>query len=630
MCGIAGKLYFDRKRTVAQQELMAMTSTIVHRGPDGEGTWIDGPVGLAHRRLAIIDLREEAKQPMSNEDGTVWITFNGEIYNFQELRETLKSLGHMFHSQSDTEVIVHAYEEYGRDCVLKLRGMFAFAIWDTRKETLFFARDRVGKKPLYYSLLQDRLVFGSEIKALLEDECVLRQPDIKALDHFLALQYVPAPLTAFQGIRKLPAAHWMEVCDGQVRLERYWKLQYIPKRRISMSEAIEEFRWRMAEAVRVRLVSDVPLGAFLSGGIDSSAVVANMAQQTGMPVQTFCAGFSEAAFDERTYAREVAEMYGAKHTELMVGAPVTDILPKLAWHYDEPFGDSSAVPSYAIAQLTRQHVTVVLNGDGGDESFAGYDRYITDRRVRLADRIPLSIRQSLHGALQSLPASWCQQNPLKKFLRIAGVLAQEPARRYARWNAHFFPDDRQQLYAPDFQAQLVSSDPEGLFVHQLTESSTDNCTDWALEADVELYLADDLLVKMDRATMAHSIETRSPFLDHHLMEFSASLPVQFKLSGSETKAILKAAMRGMIPDGLLDRPKMGFSVPLSHWFRNELRDMAGDVLLSQQAKARGYFRSHAVEDLLEAHWSQQADHAAKLWDLLVLELWQQTFIDQAH
>ncbi len=628
MCGIAGKLYFDWQRTVTQQELLAMSATLVHRGPDGEGTWIEGPVGFAHRRLAIIDLHEEAKQPMCNEDGSVWITFNGEIYNYQELRQTLESVGHVFRTKSDTETIVHAYEEYGRDCVQKLRGMFAFAIWDSRKKTFFLARDRVGKKPLYYSILRDRFVFGSEIKALLVDEHVPRQPDYAAIDHFLALQYIPAPLTAFKNIQKLPAAHWMELHDGRVNIERYWKLQYVPKLRITMPEAIEEFKARMAEAVRCRMVSDVPLGAFLSGGIDSSAVVANMAQQTGSPVQTFCAGFTDAAFDERVYARAVAERYGTKHTELMVEAPVTDILPKLAWYYDEPFGDSSAVPSYAIAQLTRQHVTVVLNGDGGDESFAGYDRYIMDRRVRLADRIPLKARQWLHGGLQSLPLSWAQQNPLKKVLRVTGALAQDPARRYARWNAHFFPEDRMELYTDDFQVKLGASDPEGVFAEALAKSGTDNCTDWALEADVELYLTDDLLVKMDRATMANSIETRSPFLDHQLMEFAASLPVNLKLPGSETKALLKASMRGMVPDSLLDRPKMGFSVPLSSWFKNELRDMAGDVLLSQQAKKRGYFRSQAVEKLLESHWSQQADHSAKLWDLLVLELWQQTFIDK--
>ena len=329
-----------------------------------------------------------------------------------------------------------------------------------------------------------------------------------------------------------------------------------------------------------------------------------MAQQMRFPVQTFCVGFDDAAFDERVYARAVAEEYKTKHTELIVEAPVTDILPKLAWHYDEPFGDSSAVPSYAIAQLTRKFVTVVLNGDGGDEVFAGYDRYITDKRVRWADHIPLCAREFLYAGLQLLPENWRQHNPIKKITRVAGVLVQEPQRRYARWNAHFFPADRQQLYTEDFQDRLAFSDPEGLFVKVFTETTTDNCTDWALEADVALYLVDDLLVKMDRATMAHSLEARSPFLDHELMEFAASLPTHFKLAGSETKAILKASLRGMIPDSLLDRPKMGFSVPLSSWFKNELREMAGDMLLSQRHRERGYFHSGVVKNLLDEHWKE--------------------------
>ena len=381
MCGICGKVYFDPQRTVTRAELERMSQTLEHRGPDGEGIWTDGHVGLAHRRLAIIDLRAVAGQPMSNEDGSIWLTFNGEIYNFRELRADLEARGHVFRTTSDTEVIVHAYEEYGRDCLNRFRGMFAFALWDTRTRTLFLARDRVGKKPLYYYRGHDRFVFGSEIKALLADPAVPREPDPVALDHYLALQYIPAPLTAFRGIRKLPAAHWLELRDGHLEIGRYWKLRYTPKRTISMRDAVAELQWHLAEAVRLRLVSDVPLGAFLSGGVDSSAVVAHMAQALDSPVRTFAVGFAEAAFDERPFARMVAERYGTAHTELVVEAPVADILPRLVWHYDEPFGDASAVPSYAIAALTRQHVTVVLNGDGGDENFAGYDRYITDRLV---------------------------------------------------------------------------------------------------------------------------------------------------------------------------------------------------------------------------------------------------------
>ena len=348
-----------------------MAGTMVHRGPDGEGVWSDGNVGLAHRRLAIIDLTDLASQPMCNEDGTVWITFNGEIYNFQDLRRDLEERGHIFRTHSDTEAIVHAYEEYGRGCLEKLRGMFAFAIWDGRTRTLFIARDRVGKKPLFYFLGRDRFLFASEIKALPMDETVPRDPDPIAIDHFLALGYVPGPRTAFLGIRKLPSAHWMEVRNGKVETGRYWKLRYTPKRNIRMADAIAELDWRLAEAVRLRLISEVPLGAFLSGGVDSSAVVIQMAAAMDRPVRTFSVGFGAEAFDERPFARQVSERYGTDHTELVVEAPVRDILSRLAWHYDEPFGDSSAVPSFAIAELTRQYVTVVLNGDGADESFAG-------------------------------------------------------------------------------------------------------------------------------------------------------------------------------------------------------------------------------------------------------------------
>ena len=627
MCGICGKVYFDDNRQVREKELIRMADTLIHRGPDGSGVWVEKNVGLAHRRLAIIDLREQANQPMCNEDGSVWVTFNGEIYNFQELRRDLQKKGHSFRTTSDTEVIVHAYEEYGRACVEHFRGMFAFAIWDRPEQKLFLARDRVGKKPLYYYMDSDRFVFGSEIKALLADPDIPSDPDPTAIDHFLAMQYIPAPLTAFQGIRKLPAAHWLELHNGHLQIGRYWKLRYTPKRLVSVPEAMEELKGQMAEAVRLRMISDVPLGAFLSGGVDSSAVVIAMAQEAQSAVRTFCAGFEDGAFDEREFAQLVAQRYDTQHTELLVKAPVTDILPRLIWHYDEPFGDSSAVPSFALAQLTRQHVTVVLNGDGGDENFAGYDRYVTDRLVRKGDVLPLSIRQKMDEVVHLFPDSWQQARPFRKLARWVHVLALRPGRRYARWGAHFQTEDRMRLYTQDFQHTVSQSDPEGLFERIFEDSDTEDCTDEALAADVNLYLTDDLLVKMDRATMAHSLETRSPFLDHVLMEFVATLPTHLKLSGGQKKFLLKESIRGQVPDHLLDRPKMGFCVPLAGWFRTELREMAHDVLLSSRAKQRGYFRGDVVEGLLHKHCAGEDDHSAKLWDLLVLELWHQTFID---
>jgi asparagine synthase (glutamine-hydrolysing) len=627
MCGICGKIYFEQTHIVDPGELHQMAAPLSHRGPDGSGVWTAQNVGLAHRRLAIIDLRAVADQPMSNEDGTVWITFNGEIYNFRELRQELAAQGHIFRTQSDTEVIVHAYEEYGRGCVERLRGMFAFAIWDTRTRTLFLARDRVGKKPLYYFQNDDCFVFASEIKALLIDGTVPRVPDPIGLDHFLALQYIPAPLTAFQGVRKLPAAHWLELHDGHVDVGRYWNLHFTPKLRISMEDAVAELRMRFAEAVRLRLISDVPLGAFLSGGVDSSAVVAYMAQQSAHTVKTFSVGFEDTAFDERPFARMVAERYGTEHTELVVKAPVADVLPRLVWHYDEPFGDASAIPSYAIAEFTRQHVTVALNGDGSDESFAGYDWYIMARRLQRGDFIPLWMRQQLAHSLQQLPRRWRQRQPWRKLSRLAAVMAKDPARRHARWPRSFAPEDRWNLYTEEYRAIIAGSDPESLFVDIFARSDARDCTDAALDADIQLYLADDLLVKMDRATMAHALEARSPFLDHKLMEFVASLPSEFKLWGGQKKRLLKAMLRGQLPDIVLDRPKRGFSVPLARWLRQDLRDMAHDFLLSARALNRGYFKAVAVNQMLDQHCRGEEDHSEYLWDMLVLELWHRTFID---
>jgi asparagine synthase (glutamine-hydrolysing) len=627
MCGISGKLYFDKNRPVTKQELRRMAKTLVHRGPDGEGIGVDRNVGLAHRRLAIIDLRPEAGQPMSNEDGSVWLTFNGEIYNFRELRKDLEALGHTFRTDSDTEVIVHAYEEYGRDCLRRLRGMFAFAIWDAHTRTLFLARDRVGKKPLFYFVDHDRFLFASEIKAILTDRSIPIEPDPVAIDHYLALGYIPPPLTAFQGIQKLPPAHWLEVRDGQLKIGRYWKLRYTPKRKISWQDAIAELQWHMAEAVRLRLVSDVPLGVFLSGGTDSSAVVAYMAQAMDRPVKTFSVGFEDAAFDERPYARLVAEHYGTDHTELVVKASVADILPRLVWHYDEPFGDPSAVPSYAIAELTRRYVTVALNGDGGDESFAGYDRYVPNRRSRYGDVLPLGMRRKVAALIRRLPETWRHRQPLLKVSTIADALAQIPEHRYTRWFGQFTLDQRQQLYTEDFRKTVTKSDPEALFVEAFGQSDAEDWTDATLDTDINLYLPGDLLVKMDRASMAHSLEARSPFLDHVLMEFVASLPPTLKLVGSEKKRILKKALRGMLPDAILDRPKRGFEPPLANWFRADLQGVIHDILLSPCALQRGYFRPESVAAVWEEHCSGREDRSLHLWELLMLELWHRTFID---
>ncbi|HTU02058.1 MAG TPA: asparagine synthase (glutamine-hydrolyzing), partial [Candidatus Sulfotelmatobacter sp.] len=432
MCGIAGKLLTDPEGVVGREEIRRMTQALAHRGPDGEGVYVEGRLGLGHRRLAIIDLRDVAGQPMATEDGALCITFNGEIYNYRELRLRLEGAGYRFRTESDTEVLLHAYAAWGEACLPELRGMFAFALWDRRTRSLFLARDRVGKKPLFYHEGPEAFAFASEAKALLQDPAIPRVPDPAAIHHYLTLGYVPAPQSAFRGIRKLPPAHWLRVQDGRVTLGRYWKLRYGAKRSGRPADWAAELTDRLKEAVRLRLVSDVPLGAFLSGGIDSSAVVAAMAETTSQPVRTFAVGFEDLAFDERRYARLVAEQFGTAHTELLLRPDAVALLPRLVWHYDEPFADASAVPSYCISEATRRHVTVALNGDGGDESFAGYPRYVANQRARHADLIPRPLWQAAAAAAGALPACW-RRGPLAKLQRVSHAMALPPARRYARF-----------------------------------------------------------------------------------------------------------------------------------------------------------------------------------------------------
>ena len=603
-----------------------MGQIMAYRGPDGEGTWTKGNIGLTHRRLAIIDLSRAANQPMCNEDGTVWITFNGEIYNFQNLRRDLEERGHRFRTQSDTETIIHAYEQYGRGCVEKLRGMFAFAIWDERTRTLFLARDRLGKKPLFYYPGRDRFLFASEIKALLIDEAISRQPDPIAIDNFLALGYVPGPRTAFKGIYKLPAAHWLELRDNQILSDRYWRIRYIPKLPISVADAVGELRTRFAEAVKIRLVSDVPLGAFLSGGVDSSAVVVHMAQAMDRPVRTFSVGFGDINFDERKFARQVARRYGTDHTELVIDAPVADVLSTLVWHYDEPFGDCSAVPSFAVAQLTRKHVTVALNGDGADEAFGGYDWYKMDRLINLCRVMPLNVRMQFCKVIQSLPSNLPGVSVVRKILRLAEAMTMPPERRYVHWIEHFGPREREKLYTATFAETIPKGEPDDLFAYLFRQIDADDWLDVLLGADTSLYLCDDLLVKMDRASMANSLEARSPFLDHEFLEFVARLPVWFKQARGEKKRILKAALRGLVSDEILDRPKKGFGVPLLSWFRSDLREFVADVLLSKRSLTRGYFNENEINRTI-ADTQAGVENGRRLWDLLMLELWHRAYID---
>ena len=626
MCGIAGRINFRSGAPVDAAVLERMGACLSHRGPDGDGTYCEGAVGLAHRRLAIIDLSPAGRQPMCTEDRELWITYNGEIYNFLALKADLEARGHRFRSRTDTEVILAAYRQFGVECLDRFRGMFAFAIWDARTRTLFIARDRLGKKPLSYWVDQDGIAFASEPKAFLADPSFRPEPDPSAISHYLTYQYVPHPFSAFRGVRKLPPAHYLLVKDGKISTERYWRLRYGDKRRLNETEACEELLWRLREAVRLRLISDVPLGAFLSGGIDSSAVVALMSEYGSSPVKTFSIGFDEKEYDELPFARLVAQRYGTDHYEFIVRPDATTILPKLVWHYNEPFADSSAIPTYYLAQMTRQHVKVALNGDAGDENFAGYERYVANVMADYSDRIPARVRSALQRLVTRLPSSG-RRGVLRKVKRFSEAISEPRERRYVRWMSHFHPSLKSELCRPEF-LERAAVDSVDILVKSYEASDALDFVDATLDVDVNNYLPDDLLVKVDIATMAHGLEARSPLLDHEFMEFAASLPSSLKLKGRVRKYIFREAVHDLLPNEIMNRPKMGFGVPIEQWFRRELREMASDLLLSPRAAQRGYFRAGTVAPLLDEHVRGDRPWHYQLWNLLMLELWHRMFIDQ--
>ncbi len=635
MCGICGKVYGDPARPVDPALIAAMNRVQAHRGPDDDAVWTAGPVGLGQRRLAIIDLSPGGRQPMSNEDGALWITFNGEIYNHRELRAGLEARGHRYRGQSDTETILHLYEELGRGCVRELRGMFAFALWDSRRQSLLLARDRFGKKPLLYAQTAEGLVFASEIKALLQDPAVPRAVNEAALHHYLTYGFVPGPESAFAGICKLPPGCTLLWEDGRASVERYWALEFGPKLALDEDEAAQEVLRLLRESVRLRLISDVPLGAFLSGGIDSSAVTALMAEASAGPVQTFSIGFEEESFDERPYARQVARRYGTDHHEFTVRPDAAAVLPELVWAYGEPFADSSALPTYYVAAMTRRHVTVALNGDGGDELFAGYERYLAHRLGERYARLPGWLRRGvLRPLAQRLPEPAGRKNPVRRAKNF--VLAQDepPDRRYVRWLTLMDNAAKAQLYTPEFAARIgahsgaQSGGMDSAALMAALQPPHLDGVDRLLAADVAMYLPDDLLVKVDIAAMWCSLEARSPFLDHKLAEFAARLPGDFKLRGRTGKYILKKALAGHLPPSILRRDKRGFAVPLDRWFRGPLHSAAAALLLDRRTQERGLFVPAAVKRLLDEHRSGRANHRSRIWELLMLELWHRTYIDR--
>ena len=635
MCGIAG--IFDIHSTPERSLIEKMARVMTHRGPDGEGYFMDATVALGHRRLSIIDL-EGGKQPLCNEDKTVWITFNGEIYNFQRLRNELLDKGHRFNTHSDTEVIVHAYEEYGVKCLDRFRGMFAFAIWDKRNNVLFMARDRVGKKPLYYYLGKDKFIFASELKAILQDKNVKRELNTKALLDYLTYHYIPFPETIFKGICKLPPGHFMEVraesvkaVEGEekggskqnklsARIIQYWDVKYEPDYSLSESDWCEALREKLKEAVRMRLISDVPLGAFLSGGIDSSTVVALMSQVQDTPVKTFSIGFKEEEFSELEYARRVAGQFGTEHHEFIVEPDAIDILPKLAWEFDEPFADSSAIPTYYVSKIAREHVTVILSGDGGDETFAGYRRYLWAKDMQKYDWLPPLAKKVFFG----IPAAL-----LPEGMKGKGMLkhmSQDPFERYAGLNTFGDPDYLGNIFSNDLIDELTQGRTIRLPDHLHLKNYYDNCnTDDYLTriqyVDTKSYLAEDILTKVDRASMLCSLETRAPLLDHEVVELAARIPSSLKIKNGETKYILKRAMNGILSGEILNRRKMGFGVPLVHWFKKDLIQYAQEVLLSRETKERGIFNQKYIQTILDNHQKRGRDLSARIWALLFFEHW---------
>ena len=561
---------------------------------------------------------------MQSADGAVTITFNGEIYNYLELREELAEKGHQFRSHSDTEVLLASYREWGRAFVERLSGMFAFALWDEPRRRLVLARDRVGKKPLFYRTDSSGMSFASEPKAFLAEPDFVARADLQGVSRYLTFQYVPTPGSAFAGVQKLPPGHVMVVEDGRVALTRYWALSYAHQPPITESDALEQLDHQLREAVRRRLISDVPLGAFLSGGIDSGLVVSYMAE-LDTTVRTFSIGFSEREYNELPAARLVAERYGTTHVEFVVEPHAVDLLPKLVWHYGEPFADSSALPTYVLSELTRQHVTVALNGDGGDESFIGYDRYLgIDLAQRLA-HVPAPLRRVAAGGARQLERA--TRHPVARRLRrFLEQSTAPPRRQYGSWMMHFEPRLRNELITPEFRAATVD-DADAVVDRLFDSSDAPTLVEQSVDSDVRSYLPDDLLVKVDIATMAHGLEGRSPFLDHELMTFAARLPLSLKLRGRTKKHLLKQLAARRLPPALLTLPKKGFGVPIDHWFKTELGVFAKDVLLGGRAQSRGYFRRAVVERLFAEHETGARRWHLQLWNLLMLELWFQMFID---
>lgn len=629
MCGICGIYNFNSKKPINKDLIQRMTEALKHRGPDDEGYYCGSrvagrgsQVGLGVRRLSIIDL-ETGHQPIHNEDKTIWIVFNGEIYNFGTLREELEKKGHRFYTKGDTEIILHLYEEYGRDCVQKLNGMFAFAIWDSREERLFLARDRIGIKPLFYIEHRGSLIFASEIKSILEDKRLSREIDIPSLHSMMNLQYIPAPKTIFKEIKKLLPGHILTCQKGEVSIERYWDLD-LTRKEESEAFYLEELPKLLEESVRLRLISDVPLGAFLSGGIDSSIIVGLMSKFSEKAVKTYSVGFeAEDSFNELKYARLASRHFRTDHHELiMKSKDIEELLPKIVYHLDDPITDPAVIPTYLVSQLAREEVTVVLTGEGGDELFAGYRRYSLDRLAPYYSKLPSMIRKKMIPILISkLFLQGRYQQGIEAINQPPGV------QRHLNWISKFSDETLENLYTKEVKEEIKRGELTSIFRSYFTLSQERDFLSRTLYCDIKTWLPDDLLVKIDRMSMATSLETRVPYLDHRIVELCTSMPIHLKLKGFTSKYILRKAFSSLIPEEILKRRKQGFTVPLTPWLRKELKEFAQEILSQNSIAKRGYFDYTCIKHILKEHLEGKRDYSREIWSLLVFELWSRAYIE---
>lgn len=618
MCGICGVSF--QHKPVPESLVKAMCDKITHRGPDEAGYFIHENFGMGMRRLSIIDL-STGTQPIYNEDHSLAIVFNGEIYNFQSLREELRSKGHRFYTNADTEAIVHAYEEWGTESPEHLNGMFAYSIFDHTSQRLFLARDRVGIKPLYYYWDGKTFAFGSEIKSILEVPGIDRSIDVEALNRFLTFEYISAPESIFQKVRKLPPGHWLLFENGRLSIQKYWDVPFEDEF-LSEEEAKEELRALLSDSVNLRLISDVPLGAFLSGGIDSSTIVGLMAGHMDQPVKSFSIGFEDSSYNELDYARTVAHAFHTEHKEFIIQPDAVSMVEKLIYHLDEPFGDFSIFPTYLVSKMAREHVTVILSGDGGDELFGGYDTYVADKMAQTYRQIPGFIRKGLvEPFARALPPTAQKKGLVNKIKRFTEGAAYPADLQHVRWMIFLSEKDRAALFLPDHLENIRDGATYSLMRDYFSRAKTGDRLNQQSFVDLKTYLVDDILVKVDRMSMATSLEARVPFLDHRIVEFAFRVPGNLKIKNGETKYILKEAMRDLLPEKILTRDKQGFSIPIKNWIRHELKEMMLDILSPEKIRREGFFQVEYINRLVEEHLKGKENHSHRLWALMMFEWW---------